>query len=87
MIVKCFAIAAAVFFSTGAAAKPLTSRAGAVAQTRTVAARTFALEKIIGQVQLDALIDQIVSSDEIAATTRRGVAYANIGSTRLRNRS
>ncbi|WP_299645645.1 hypothetical protein [Sphingomonas bacterium] len=79
-------MAAALCAATGASAQSVTFRTAAT-QSRPAVARSVVLDNIIGRVQLDALIAQIVSSDDVKPAQRRELAYAKVNSTRLRSRS
>jgi len=71
---KCFAIAAALFVSTGASAQP----AGA---HRHGMAHPGVLANIMGRVQMDALINAIVDTD--AAPTQLAADTAAVGNTKV----
>lgn len=87
MFTKCVFIAASVCLSTAATALPTKPRAIAAVETRVAPSNIRVLENIIERVQVDALIDQIVSSKDVLQARNRGVSYASIAPTKSRNRS
>lgn len=87
MFAKSLTIVAAMCISSVAAAQP-PAKANIASPARPAAARGAVLDNIIGRVQMDALINTIVASDNDAPKAeRRNVAYAEANAARLRNRS
>jgi len=84
MITKFIAVAVGICISAGATAQPPRTQPKiqrvAATPAPSAAARGAVIDNIIGRVQMDALIDTIVSSDSATATAERRstTTYATI---------
>lgn len=91
MITKSIIFVAALCIGTGVSAQPMkTGRIVATSPRSTMKTHHVVLENIIGRVQMDALIAQVVSDAPALVArddARRGGTYAAVGSVAARSQS